>query len=118
MSFLLGVWTRLQSPISVVLNKSEASGDHSNGQKQASTPVAKHNEAHRGNMKDTNKSFNKLAIMMEKEMERERKRGEKQVQYAAEKRKRKKATEGNEAEIAGMMKATDCNKKSKLKLKC
>lgn len=77
--------------------------------------MAEHNAAHRGNMKDTNKSFNKLAIMMEKEMEREEGGG--QVQYAAEKRKRKKATEGNEAEIAGMMKATDCNKKSKLKLK-
>lgn len=33
--------------------------------------MAKHNAAHGGNMKDTNKSFNKLAIMVEKEMERE-----------------------------------------------
>lgn len=91
MSFLLGVCTSLHSTISIVLNRSDASEDHSNYQNKTAVQCLKVSRAHsRGNMKDTNKGFNKLTIITNRKRWRER-GSEKQVKYyaGAEKRKRK-----------------------------
>lgn len=105
-SFLFGGCTRLHATINLALKQIWRLRRAQLLPKANSTPMAKHNTAHsRGNMKDTNKSFNKLAITTGRGLEREEEKNKLNTLVP----RRGKGKKGNEAEIVGMMNAMEHN---------